>query len=145
MIIRVTSDLPVSADVVSDLIRKPALLQHVTWPILVMPGLSRDKFAVDHEMTVRLYLLGAIPLWRHTVKIVAADEKDGHARTEEHGGPLRAWRHRLVVTPTSPNSCRYTDEVEIDAGHLTAPAAALARLFYRYRHRRWAGLARVLA
>lgn len=142
MLIRVNSELPVPAEVVADLLRKPAVLQHVAWPILVMPGLP-DEFSLGDEVTFRLYLLGVFPLWRHTVRVVGAEPRA--ARTEEHGGPLRSWRHDLTVTPVSEHSCRYTDEVEIDAGRLTPLAAAVARVFYRYRHRRWAALARVLA
>ena len=145
VVVRVTSDLPIPADVVADLIRKPALLRYVTWPVLGMPDLPDEEFYVGHQMTVRIYLFGVLPLWRHTVRVVGSDESGGEARTEEHGGPLRAWRHRLVVTPTSSRSCRYTDEVEVDAGPLTPLAVASARAFYRYRHRRWAALARVLA
>lgn len=108
----------------------------------MLPGLP-DEFPLDAEVTVRLYLLGVVPLWRHTVRVVGAADGDG--RTEEHGGPIRSWRHHLVVTPLSAGSCRYTDELEIDAGRLTAVVGAFARGFYRYRHRRWAALARVLA
>lgn len=96
-------------------------------------------------MTVRLYLFGVIPLWRHTVRVIEGDEAKGEACTEEHGGPLRRWRHRLTAEPVDGNSCRYTDEVDIDAGWLTPVAAATARRFYRYRHRRWRAPCRVLA
>ncbi|GAA2542148.1 hypothetical protein [Pseudonocardia hydrocarbonoxydans] len=145
MVVRVSSELPIPADVAAGLIRKPELLRYVTWPVLVLPELPDGEFRVGHEMTVRLRLFGVLPLWRHTVRVVAGDGSAGEARTEEHGGPLRAWRHRLVVTPVSARSCRYTDEVEIDAGALTPLVVLTARAFYRYRHRRWAALARVLA
>lgn len=141
MRIRVASELPVSADVVRDLLRKPVLLQHVAWPVLMMPAMPRE-FSLGEEATIRLYLLGVIPLWRHTIRVV--DVAEHEARTEEYGGPLRTWCHRVVVTPVSDTRCRYTDEVEIDAGRLTVAAATFARLFYRYRHRRWLALARVL-
>jgi ligand-binding SRPBCC domain-containing protein len=142
MTIRVSSTLPVPAEVAGDLMRKPALLQHVTWPILSIRGLP-ETVVPGQRMEVRLALLGIVPLWRHTITVVTGDTLD--ARTEEHGGPLRAWRHHLRVEPLSPTSCRYTDEVDIDAGRLTPVARAMAALFYRYRHRRWRALTRVLA
>lgn len=145
MIVRVTSDLPIPADVAAGLIRKPELLRYVTWPLLRIPDLPDEEFSVGHQMTVRLYLFGVLPLWLHTVRVVGGDDTAGEARTEEHGGPLRSWRHRLVVTPVCSRSCRYTDEVDVDAGLLTPLAVVSTRMFYRYRHWRWAALARVLA
>lgn len=142
MRIKVESDLPLPADVVANLIRKPALLQHVAWPFFLMRGLP-GEFSIGEATTIRLYLSGFVPLWRHTITVVSATDRE--ALTEEHGGPLRSWRHRLSVTPLSEASCRYTDEVEIDAGRFTPLAGPFARSFYRHRHRRWASLARVLA
>jgi hypothetical protein len=84
-----------------------------------------------------------VPLWEHTITVITAGTLE--ARTEEHGGPLRAWQHHLLVEPLSPTTCRYTDEVNIDAGRLTPVARIAATLFYRYRHRRWMTLTRVLA
>jgi hypothetical protein len=74
-----------------------------------------------------------------------ADASRGEVRTEESGGPLRTWRHRLTAEPVDDRSCRYADEVELDAGRLTPATAAVVRLFYRYRQHRWKALCRVLA
>ncbi len=65
--------------------------------------------------------------------------------TAEGGGPVRTWNHRLRFEPTGPSSCRYTDEVEIEAGPLTASVWLFAAIFYRYRQARWRSLTRVLA
>lgn len=142
MTVRVSSTLPVPAVVVGNLMGKPALLQHVTWPVLSIRGLP-ETVELDQQVVVRLALLGVVPLWEHTITVV--DGSPLEARTEEHGGPVRAWRHHLLVEPLSATSCQYTDEVDIDAGRLTLIAQAIAALFYRYRHRRWRALARVLA
>ena len=142
MTIRVSSTLPVPAEVVADLMGKPASLRYVTWPILRICGLP-ETVAPGQQVVVRLVLLGIVPLWSHTITVVAAAALD--ATTEERGGPLRTWRHHLRVEPLSPTSCRYTDEVDLDAGRLTPVARSAARLFYRHRHQRWRALSRVLA
>lgn len=142
MTIRVSSTLPLPAEVVAGLMGKPALLQHVTWPVLTIRGLP-ETVEPGRRIVVRLALLGVVPLWQHTITVVAANPLD--AETHEHGGPLRAWRHRLVVEPLSPTTCQYTDEVYLDAGRLTPIARSAATAFYRHRHRRWSALARVLA
>ena len=118
-----SSTLPVPAEGVGGLMGKPALLRHVTWPILRIRGLP-DTVAPGQRMVVRLVLLGVVPLWDHTITVTAGGDLE--ARTEEHGGPLRAWRHHLHVEPLGPAGCRYTDEVEIDAGRLTPLAEAVA-------------------
>lgn len=142
MTIRVSSTLPVSAEFVADLMGKPALLRHVTWPILTIRDLP-ETVAPGQRLVVRLALFGVVPLWEHTITVIAGGTLE--ARTEEHGGPLRAWRHHLLVEPLSSTTCRYTDEVDLDAGRLTPVARTAATLFYRYRHRRWMTLTRVLA
>lgn len=139
--VRVISTLPLPADLVARLMSKPALLQHVTWPVLIIRGLP-ETFELGQRVVVRLSLFGVVPLWKHTITVIAASDLE--ARTEEHGGPMRVWRHHLLVAPVSAASCQYTDEIVLDAGRLTPVALRLVDLFYRYRHRRWRALARVL-
>lgn len=121
---------------------KPALLQHVTWPVLGIQGLPATVEPSQH-LVVRLKLFGVVPLWEHTIVVLEGSPLE--ARTKEHGGPLRSWRHHLLVEPISPTTCQYTDEVDIDAGRFTPVAHVVATLFYHHRHRRWRALARVLA
>jgi hypothetical protein len=63
-------------------------------------------------------------------------------QTEEGGGPIRLWEHRISVEPLGEVRCRYTDDLVIDAGGLTPAVMAFANLFYRHRQRRWRRLAR---
>lgn len=83
--------------------------------------------------------------WRHTIRVVEADASDGSLRTEEGGGIVRRWSHRIGVQPLSARRCRYTDTIDLDAGVLTLPIWAWASLFYRVRQHRWRRLAVELA
>jgi hypothetical protein len=65
--------------------------------------------------------------------------------SNEHGGPVTTWNHRLTFDPTSESSCRYTDEVEIEAGLSTLATVLFAHLVYRWRQRRRRSLARLVA
>lgn len=142
--VAVSSELPIPAGTVAELVTRPALMRHVLWPIITFPDLP-EEYDVEHGVTVGLSLFGVLPLWRHAIRVVEADRDAFVAVTEEHGGPVRRWRHRLTAVPLDDDRCRYTDEVEIDAGALTVVARLVANGLYTYRHRRWRALARVLA
>ena len=92
---------------------------------------------------MRLRFLGVIPGWTHTLRIERLDTHEIASR--EHGGPVKAWNHRLRFEPISSESCRYTDTVEVRAGLATPVVGLFAHLIYRYRQARWRALADVLA
>lgn len=139
-----TSDLPLSAVDACALARKPELFRYVVWPVLRVPGL---RFPERLEPGVggagRLWWFGVVPSWTHHLTLVRLEPTE--ILTREHGGPVRTWNHHLTFTPTGPHSCRYTDEIEIDDGVLGFGTRVFAALLFRWRHRRWRALARVIA
>lgn len=138
MIVRVTSELPLPAETACAMAQNPAVFKHVVWPVFTI-GAIPDTFDTGATISARLYFLGAIPGWRHHLRLISASERMLY--TNEHGGLVTTWNHRLTFEPTSERSCRYTDEVEIEAGISTLPTVAVAHLMYRWRHRRWRKLA----
>jgi hypothetical protein len=58
---------------------------------------------------------------------------------------VRRWNHRLRFQATSPTSCRYTDEVDIDAGATAPLVVAFAQLMCRWRQHRWRQIASIVA
>lgn len=136
--IEIQTALPLSADRAVALARRSATFEYVAWPILRMRGLPSTLAAGEHA-SARLWLLGVVPGWRHSLRVVADERHE--IRTNERGGFLRTWNHTLRFEPSSPTSCRYVDIVAIEAGVLTPLVAALARLFFRYRQARWRRLA----
>lgn len=142
MIVRRTTDLPLPATEAWSLAQKPALFQHVVWPVFTTGPLP-DTLELGAEASARLYFLGVIPAWRHRLQLVSL--MPTQISTREGGGPVHAWNHRLDFAPLDERSCRYTDEIEIHAGVATLPTVLFAHLMFRWRHRRWRALARVLA
>lgn len=124
---------------------QPAVLAHVLWPVLSMVpvGPLPERIVVGEPVTIRLRLLGVVPAWSHTLTAVRLDDLE--VETRESGGPVRAWNHILTFAPISATTCRYTDQVEIDAGPATPPLAAGARVLYRYRQAGWRRLARLFS
>ena len=77
--------------------------------------------------------------------VAEIDDRERRLSSDESGGPIRSWRHDIIVEPLDGGRCRYTDVIHIDAGALTTSVVAFARLFYRERQRRWRSIAPVLA
>ncbi len=144
-VVRISTDLPLAAERACALARKPELFLFVVRPVFRATGLPPDDFeaTAGSELSARLWWLGVLPAWRHHLRVVAIEPRE--LRTQERGGVVRRWDHRLSFEPTGERSCRYTDEVTLDAG----PATPLVRLFaealFRWRQARWRALARVIA
>ncbi len=145
MTVTVTTELPIPAERAAELARKPALLRHVLWPWLAFRSLGPlpDAVIEGDELRARIWFLGVLPAWTHTLRLVRVAPLE--LASEEHGGPVRVWNHRLRFEPTGERSCRYTDRVEIRAGCLTPAVALFALFIYRYRQARWRRLALVIA
>ena len=140
-----STDLPIPAERACQLARKPEVLNHVLWPWLRAVPVTPipDPVEEGDEVVVRLYFLRRLPGWTHTIRAERLTPQE--ILSVEHGGPVKTWRHRLTFEPTSPDSCRYTDSVEVRAGLATPLTVLFAHLIYRYRQVRWRTLAHLLA
>lgn len=142
MIVRVTTELPIAAETAYELAQKPAVFRHVVKPILGI-GRTPDHLDVGDEIATRLYLFGFIPAWKHHLKLVSLNPNE--IFSNESGGPITTWNHRLCFEPITATSCRYTDVIDIEAGIATLPTTLFAHLLFRWRQRRWRALTKLLA
>jgi ligand-binding SRPBCC domain-containing protein len=116
----------------------------VVWPIITVPGLRLpERIEAGVAISARLWWFGVVPSWTHRLRVVSLSLNE--IRTVESGGPVRVWNHRLIFRPLPDGGCAYTDEIELDGGPRGWGARLFARVMFRYRHRRWRALARVLA
>jgi hypothetical protein len=142
----VSTELEASAGAVWDLLQRSESLRFVAAPVLRI-GDELPRYWNESGGTVTLddmKLFGWLPLWRHEMRLVELDDERCEILTEERGGPVRSWRHRIPVRPLPADRCHYTDRVEIEAGALTLAVWLFARIFYGHRQRRWRQLARLL-
>lgn len=139
--IHIESELPVPAQAVRERLLDTETFRELSSPLLRFTGDLPEQWSEGTSATVRLWLFGVIPMNRHRIRVVEADPEGGWARTNEAGGALREWTHELRVEETGPSSCRYSDDVQIDAGPLTPVVATLARGLYGWRHRQWRKIA----
>ncbi|BBX95940.1 SRPBCC family protein [Mycobacterium lacus] len=142
--VTLTTELPISAQAACALARKPDVLKYLLSPVIQMRSLNfPDHIDVGTQGSTRLWWFGFVPAWKHHLTVKELDDTEIY--TNEHGGPVRTWNHRLTFTPIDEHSCRYTDEVETDDGLRGLPTRAFIRLMFRHRHRRWRTLARLVA
>ena len=141
--VTLTTELPLPAETAGALARKPELMKFVLDPILHVYRLDVPHHVdVGTQGSARFWLFGIIPAWTHQLTVKQLDPTE--IFTNEHGGPVRTWNHRLTFEPIDDSSCRYTDEIETDDGWRGAPTRLFIRLMFRHRHRRWHTLSRIL-
>ena len=147
MRVHIESVLPASPSAVWAAVQRTDTLARVAWPLLVLrpaPGTRLpEHWPVGVPVRLRLWALSVVPIGPHTLLVETADDAARTVQTRESSPLLRQWDHRIAVAPAGTGTL-YTDTVEIDAGPLTPVVGAVARLFFRHRHRRWQALARSL-
>ncbi|WP_019930096.1 hypothetical protein [Nocardia sp. BMG111209] len=142
--VTLTTTLPLPATTACALAYTPELFEYLVHPFLSTPNLELPQHLEPGMAgSARLWWFGIIPAWHHHLRLIEMSPTE--IRTEEWGGSVRTWNHRLTFEPLTDTSCRYTDEIEIDDGVLGFGTRAFAQLMFRWRHRRWRALARVLA
>lgn len=142
----VETDLPSSAEAVWSALLKRDTFLAITRGMLGFRGTDEwpETFEEGLVIETRLVFFHLIPAWRHTLRIVRVDEETLTLASEEKGGPISRWNHRIFAEEGSEQRCHYRDEIDIEAGILTPAIWAFAQVFYRYRQRRWRHLARTL-
>jgi len=135
----ITSVLPASADQVWALVRQSRTLVFITRGLLRFGGVEQFPAEWQPGATVqtRLFFFGVLPAWRHSLTVEWVDFDKRVAVTQERGGLIKVWNHRISAQPVSTSACQYTDEIDIQAGLFTPCVWLFAQIFYRYRHWRW--------
>lgn len=113
----------------------------VRWPVVAT---RNARWNEGETVTGWMFLLGVLPMSRHSLTFLRLDDRTHEFSTDEHGGPIRSWNHRITLTPLDEGSCRVDDRVTFDGGALTPALWVLVRLFYAIRRPRWKGLASAL-
>ncbi|MBX7073930.1 MAG: hypothetical protein K1X71_12350 [Pirellulales bacterium] len=100
-------------------------------------SLAPKEWRPGDHLTLSIRLLHLPVAYQHELAVERVDPVAREISTREHGGLMKAWNHTLRFEAAGAHHCRYTDEVDIDAGWLTLPVCRFARLFFRYRQWRW--------
>ena len=135
--------LEAPAEAVWAAVKTPAAFRTVTRRLLAMPVIRgrHDQWRSGETVVGWVFLFGFLPFSRHHLHIERIDESTFTLSSHEFGGLIKTWNHDIEVTPIDATTCRYRDQIEIDAGPLTPVIALYAQWFYRMRQRRWRTLA----
>ena len=145
----VESLLPCNADIAWATVQTSSLLQEVAAPLVSIRPLPGERlpehWRAGSTIRCRVFLFGMIPTGIHTIIAERIDPAAREIQSRESDPLVAQWDHLIRVHPVSENSCRYSDELEIEAGWLTPLVWLFAAGFYRHRQRRWQGVAKRLA
>lgn len=141
MRVHVTTTLPTTPEHFWSDLSQPASLQFVAAPLVTFEPLEAgglgDTWQVDKTYTLRLRLLGVVPLGHHHIRLIRLDRAANIIESRESGWLIPVWNHTIRFRALSTNQIHYSDEVDIQAGILTVFIWAFAQVFYRHRQRRW--------
>ena len=145
--VEVTTILPCTLVEASEQVRRPRLMEHVSWPLTVFAPLKPPALPAvwePGEYLVRMWSFGVVPLGTQTISIsFPPGPAGGGTRLRDNGSGqlLRRWDHLITMEATEDGlRTRYTDRVDIDAGWATPLVWAWANVLYRWRQYRWHGL-----
>jgi hypothetical protein len=145
----VQSIVPCQASLAWNEVQTTRLLAEICSPLIrLAPAVGETAFPEQwadlNGVRLRTYMFGVIPLGTRTLGLEKVDPQEFEIQTREYDALIRRWDHRIHVEPIDAGHCRYTDDVEIDAGWLTFPVWLFAQWFYRHRQHRWQRVARRL-
>lgn len=135
--------LEAPAEAVWAAVKTPAAFRYVTRRLLVMPVIRgrQDQWREAETVVGWVFLFGFLPFSRHQLQVERIDESTLTLSSRECGGLIKTWNHDIEITPIDATTCRYWDQIEINAGIMTPVVVLYARWFYRMRQRRWRALA----
>ena len=113
----------------------------VRWPVVAE---RTDRWVQGETVVGWMFLLGFLPMSRHSLTFERLDDDACEFSTREHGGPIRSWNHRITVTTVDDRTCEIHDRVTFDGGILTPALWVLVQMFYVIRRQRWTALANAL-
>lgn len=148
MRVYVESLLPCDAERAWLAVQTSALLLEVTAPVIFFrtpPGERLpERWTVGPKIQTRPRMLGVLPLGDWNLRFERIDADAREIQTRESGATIARWDHRIRIRPAGHGRCRYSDEIEVEAGWRTPFVWLFAHFLYRYRQWRWRRVARRL-
>ena len=137
----VESLLPCSADLAWAAVQTSALHAEVSAPLVAFRPVAGEtlpeRWRAGQSVRCRVYLFGLIPVGTQVILLERIDPAAREIQSRESARLIARWDHLIRIRPTSDGRCRYSDEIEIEAGWRTPLVWLFAQAFYRHRQWRW--------
>lgn len=124
-----------------DRVQQSATLVRIAWPLIALRPVGAAEFpprwTEGATIECGLLLFNVVPLGVRRLCFESIDDRLREIQTRESDPVVRRWDHLIRVEPADGGRTRYSDTIEVEAGALTPLVWLFAKLFYRYRQRRW--------
>ncbi|HAT35284.1 MAG TPA: hypothetical protein DCS82_06180 [Rhodospirillaceae bacterium] len=134
----VSSELDCSAKQAFDDESRIANLTATSKPFLTYAPVSPNPPPINWQarelVVLRPRLFGMFALPPHGVMVEEFDPARYLIVTNEYGGVIRHWIHRMQIEPLAPKRCRQIDEIEAEIETGGWLIWKLSQTLYRYRH-----------
>jgi hypothetical protein len=144
----VQSVLPNCVEIIWNEVQTSRLLVEVAAPLVAIRPVDHEnlpaRWTAGTTLRFRSYLFGIVPLGTRTLQFERIDAMAREIQTRESDPLVRRWDHLISVRPVANGGCQYRDQIDIEAGWLTAGVWLFAQWFYRHRQRRWKAVAKRL-
>ena len=132
---QISEDYPVNIETLWNDILDPQALADSMKGRVTYIGLPSEPVFEGQVVNIRLKYWGWLPLGAWRIEVTRVDNENYILETREGGGVFKSYHHRLELVATGDESCRYTDNLTVDAGIFTPLAAPNVPSIYRERHR----------
>jgi len=147
MKVDVQSLLPCRPELAWDEVQMSRLLVEVAAPLVAIRPAPNQQLPERWRVgafRVCSYLFGIIPFGPRNLEFERIDPTAREIQTRESDPLVRRWDHLISIRPAASGHCWYRDQIDIEAGWLTAGVWLFAQWFYRHRQRRWRTVAKRL-
>ena len=144
--VSLTARVPASTDDMWRAVVSPQGFRYVSRGLVHWPVVATRTTRWREGETVEgwMFFFGFIPVARHRLTFVTLDDHSYTFQTDERGGIISSWQHRIVVSAAGAKDSVVTDSVTFSGGIFTPALWVLVKLFYFVRAPRWVGLARAV-
>jgi hypothetical protein len=137
----VHSVIPMNIDKAWNNVKSPALLEFVAKGMITFrstDGGFPKKWEMRKTYGAKMWILGFIPFGGiHYLYFEKIDEDMFSLSTKEWDKSAKVWNHDIVLRDLGNGSIYYEDAITIYGGMLTGFITWFAKIFYKYRQKRW--------
>ena len=145
-VITISIELPMKIEEAWTSVQKSELFQYVTKGLITfipIKGKFPEIWKEGMEVKTRMLFFGFIPFGGvHVLNFVKIDDEKHELITNEYDSAAKIWNHKISMEEVkNEGRILYEDKIEIYGGILTPIITWWAKLFYKYRQKKWLKLA----